>query len=280
MARPVRSPGDGNGRDALTFGGRLPWAVGLVLAITVVLSLLVAFGGRHDAPLFDLLALWPAEVWRGALWRLTTWPFIEPSPLGLLFAILFLVWFGRDLAHELGSRRFLALFGAVLLVAGVGTCLVAQIDRPVLDVQFAAGWALSDAMVVAWGLWFPHRVVRLYFVLPIRGYWLAWLTVAVTVVLAIYFGWESYLPNLFAEAAILAWLYQPALFARWSRMRRAAGEARTREARRRDRANARAKGAAHLRVIEPDDDDPPPLPPDVEARINDLIRGGGKRGSD
>jgi membrane associated rhomboid family serine protease len=265
--------------DAFTFGGRLPWAVGLVLAITVVLSLFAAFGSRHAAPLFDWAALCPGDVWHGQLWRLVTWPWIEPSPLGLIFACLFLLWFGRDLAEELGSPRFLAVFGGVLLAAGVCTCLVALIDPSVLEQQYLGGWALADAMIVAWGLWFPHRVVRFYFVLPIRGFWLAWLTVAITVVLAVYMGWESVLPDLCAEGAILAWIYRGAVVTRWARMRRSVGEARRRDARRRQRSAARAKGVAHLRLVESSDDDPPPLPPEVQDRVDALL-GGPKRGSD
>jgi membrane associated rhomboid family serine protease len=264
-------------QDSFTFGGRLPWAVGLALSLTIGLSLLVAFSSRHTAPFFELLSLTPGEVWRGQVWRLVTWPFIEPSVLSLIFACLFLYWFGRDLADEWGSPRFLAVFGGVALGAAVGTCLVAQMDKPVLDEQYLGSWAVTAAMVVAWGLWFPDRVVRLYFVLPIRGYWLAWLTVAITVVLAIYSGWERYLPELFAEGSTLAWMFRRSIVARWARARRAAGERR--EAERRAAARKRAKSVDYLRVVEADDD-PPPLPPDVEAKIQDLLGGRRKPGDD
>src|SRR5271166_3360152 len=126
MARPQRI------RDALTLGGRLPWAIGLLLSAIVGLSLLVAFGDRHAGSLFELAALAPAEVWRGQVWRLLTWPLIEPGPLPLIFACLFVYWFGRDLADEWGSSRFLAVFGGVVLAAAVGTCLIARLDPAVL----------------------------------------------------------------------------------------------------------------------------------------------------
>jgi membrane associated rhomboid family serine protease len=259
----------------LTFGGRLPWAVGLFLVLTVALSLAVAFGSRHGGgSLFDALALCPADVWRGQVWRLVTWPWIEPGPLGLIFAVLVLIWFGKDVAEETGSPRFVRLFGGILLFAAVGTCIVAQIDPPVLDQRYLGGWALSDALLVAWGLWFPHRVVRIYFIIPIRGFWLAWLTVAITVVFAVYSGWDSFLPELFSEGGILAWIYQDILASRWKRMRRSLEEAQ-RKKRNRSR---RARSAAHLRVIESGDDDPDPLPPDVEKRVDDLL--GAKRKPD
>jgi membrane associated rhomboid family serine protease len=255
-------------QNRFSFGGRLPWSVGLVLCVTVGLSLAVAFGDRHAGGLFELLSLVPHDVWHGQVWRLLTWPFIEPGPIGLIFACLFLYWFGRDLAEEWGDSRWLSVFGGVAAVAAVGTCLVAQVDPPVMDHAYLGGWALTSAMVVAWGLWFPHRVVRIYFIIPIRGFWLAWLTVAVTVVFAVYAGWESYLPELFAEGSILAWLYRRLLVARMSRVRRDL-DVRRQNA---ERAGKRARAASHLRLIESQDDDgDAPLTPELEDQVRDLF---------
>lgn len=258
----------------LTFGGRMPWSVGLVMTVTVVASAVVAFGSRHTGPLFELAALIPAEVWRGQLWRLVTWGFIQPSPIGLVFTCLFLYWFGRDLAGVWGSRRFLRVYGTVLLVAAAGTSLIAQIDRPLLEHPYLGAWALTAAMSVAWGLWFPDRVVRLYFVLPIRGLWLAWGTVAITVLFALYEGWDRHLPELLGEGSILAWVYGATLLAPLKRARRAAEE-RRRATSSRERAKKRAKSVAHLRLVESGDDDPRPLDPDLERRVDDLL--GGRR---
>jgi membrane associated rhomboid family serine protease len=261
MARPQRI------QDRMTFGGRLPWAIGLLLTLIVGLSLLVAFGDRHAGSLFELASLVPADVWRGQVWRLVIWPFIEPGPLALIFTCLFVYWFGRDLADEWGSRRFLTVFGAVLLAAAVGTCLVAQVDEAALRQSYLGGWALTTAMIVGWGLWFPQRVVRIYFVLPISGFWLAWLTIAITVVLAVYSGWEGYLPELFAEGSILAWLFRRSLLARWTAAR-AGLQARRLQAR---RAKQRARSMASLHLVETHEDDD--LPPEIEGQLRDIFKG-------
>jgi hypothetical protein len=108
---------------------------------------------------------------------------------------------------------------------------------------------------------------------------LAWLTVAVTVVIAVYLGWETVLPELFAEGAIIAWIYRGVFVSRWSRMRRSMADAHRSDARRRQRSVARAKSVAHLRVVESSDDEPPPLPPDVQSRVDELLKGR-KPGSD
>jgi membrane associated rhomboid family serine protease len=241
-----------------SFGGRLPWAVGLLLSATLALSLAVAFGDRHAGGLFDLVALVPAKIWRLQLWRVVTWSFVEPTPLGLIFGCLFLYWFGADLAGEWGSVRFLRVFGSVMLVAAGATCLVAQVDPPILDYPYLGTWALTTALVVAWGLWFPDRVVRLYFVLPIRGWWLAWFTVAITVIYAIYKGWDHYLPELLSEASILAWMFRKSILGRWKKTQRKFDSQR----RESDRVKTmRKRGRVvvdYLRAVDPPDSDRKP----------------------
>jgi membrane associated rhomboid family serine protease len=232
-----------------TFGGRLPWAVGLLLALTAALSLLTALGNRHVGSLSDWIVLRPADVWHGQVWRLLTWPYIEPSAGGLIFSCLGLYWFGPALAQLWGSPRFLTVMVGATLVAGGGTCLVALVDPPVMQAEYLGSWAMITALVVAWGLTFPDRVVQLYLVLPIRGLWLAWLTVAITVVYAVYSGWLHLLPELFAEGAILAWLYQKTIFARWSRAR-SAYQQRQRTAQRASEARRRGGVVVDLHTGE------------------------------
>jgi hypothetical protein len=255
-------------RNRFSFGGRLPWAVGLVLCLTLGLSLATAFGDRQAEGLLELVALVPREALHGQFWRLATWPFVQPGPIRLIFGCLFLYWFGSDLAADWGSARWLAVFGAVVGLAGGGTCLVALGDPAVLAHAYFAEYALTSAVVVGWGLWFSERTVRIYFLLPIRGFWLAWLTVAITVVFAVYAGWESYLPELFADAAILAWMYRGSFVARWARMRRNAAARRRSDA----RAHKRARAASDLRQMEAQEGEVP-LSPEAEEQIRDLFSG-------
>ena len=265
--------------ERLSFGGRVPWGVGLLLVLTAVMSLLVAFGDRHLGSLFQLTALVPEAVWRGQVWRLVTWAFIEPGPLALIFGCLFLYWFGGDLARAWGSRRFLAGYLGGVVASAVATCLIGRIDDAVLATPYIGGWPTMVALTVAWGLWFPDRVIRIWFVLPIRGYVIAWATVAITIVFAIYSGWQGLVPELAAEAAILAWLFRSTVVARFAKVRRsvtAGREAQRREAAARDRAQKRARSVAYLRLVESHDDDPK-LSPEADAKVTELLRGRSKR---
>lgn len=259
--------------DRFTFGGRAPGGVGFILVVTLAASLLAAFTSRHAAPIFELASFVPELVLRGQIWRLVTWPFVEPSPISLIFECLFLWWFGRDLADEWGSRRFLQVWFGITLFASIVTMLVALVDPDVRAERYLGGVTIGEALIVAWGLWFPERVVRIYFVLPIKGYWLAWGTIALTVIYAIYSGWASLLPTLAAEGGMLMWLFRRSITGRWSsfqRERRVNAE----QARKRTMAKKRAASAAHLRVIEGGDDSAPPLSPELEGKIDALLRGG------
>ena len=268
----------------LTFGDRIPWAVGLLLTITVITSLTAALASRHVLPLFELGSLVAERVFRGEIWRLVTWSVLEPSPLSLLFGCLMLFWFGRDLAGQWGSRRFLTVYVGIALVAAVGTCLLALADKNLLDNPYVGSWPMAEAITVAWGLTFPDRVIRIYFVLPIRGLWVAWGTIVLTAVYAIYAGWDRFVPNLLAEGAMLGWMYRgPALSrgsARWSAWKRdralAARKARVARA----KEGQRMASVHTLRKIEEDDDDPAPLPPEVEGKIVSIFADAAKRKRD
>ena len=256
--------------ERLSFGGRIPWGVGLVLTLTVVTSLSVALVSRHVLPVLELGALVPDRVLHGQVWRLLTWSVIEPGPLALLFGSLLLYWFGRDLAGAWGSRRFLAVYFGIALVAAAGTCIVAVLDPPLLEETYVGSWPLLEAITVAWGLWFPDRVIRMFFVISVRGIVLAWGTVVLTVVYAIYAGWYRFVPNLLAEGAMLAWLYRGPVESRFSRWKRER-EVAARQVRTRAKQEQRMATVHVLHKLEENDEDLPPLPPEVEGQIGRII---------
>lgn len=238
--------------EKLTFGGRVPWAIGFILVLVIGASLTVALGSRHVAPFFDFSLLRPDLVLHGQVWRLVTWPFIEPGPLSLLFACLFLYWFGRDLANEWGSAWFLRIFGGVTIVCGVCTTLVGIVDMAVRETSYLGTWPIVLSMMVAWGLFLPLRTVRLFFLISIPSHVFAWLTVAISVVYAVYSGWEHYLPELLAEGSIVLFAFRDALVKRRPKPRR------------------RPSPLAHLEEIERHESGR--LSPEIEKQIDELLK--------
>ena len=195
----------GRAGSPLSFGGRVPAAVGGLIVATVVTSLVAAVGGRSGLGLHQLLLLDTGAIWRGEVWRLVTWVLVEDDPLNLLFGGLVLYWFGRDLVDAWGERRFLVTYFAVPAVAGILASLLA-LAWPGLDAyRFAGFWVALDALVVAWGLNHPFRQILLFFAIPVSGKALVWITVGGTALFALFTGVGAFVPHLLAEG--IAWMH-------------------------------------------------------------------------
>ncbi len=187
-----------------TFGGRVPAAVGMLLAIVLVATVL----GWMDRALIDAARLAPMRILRGQVWRLVTWPFFQDDPFTLLFAGFMLWWLGQQLALVWGEQRFLGRFFVFALGAGVLTTVLALAWDPASWVAHAGMWPVVNALLVAWAMLFPDRQVNVWGVLPLTGRTLALLVAAGTVLYAIAGGWPRgfapFSPHLFAIG--VAWV--------------------------------------------------------------------------
>jgi membrane associated rhomboid family serine protease len=227
--------------DLLSFGGRVPSVIGGLIAGIVVASLLSRLGGLSS---WTFLA--PGLVLEGELWRLLTWPFVDVDPLSLLFAALTLYWFGRDLAHAWGPRRFLLTWLGFGAASGLATVLL-SLAVPSLAAQGYSGpWAVISALLVAWGLLFPERQMLLYMALPLSGRGLVWVTVGGTLFFAAFGGLGAYVPHLAAEGLVFLWFRGLSPRGAWQSLRIRLGERRLR------------RRAKHLRVIRKNGKGDPP----------------------
>jgi len=192
--------------QGLSFGGRVPVALGALISATVVASLVGVVGERNGLPLLRLGMLEPQRVLRGELWRLVTWVFFETDPLGLLFGGLTLYWFGRDLCETWGANRFVFTYIGFAAAAGALTSATALLVWPsLLGARWVGLWPAVNGVVVAWALLFPFRQILLYFALPVSGRALLWLTVGATLLYAVFSGLAGFVPHLFAQGT--AYLY-------------------------------------------------------------------------
>lgn len=157
--------------SALTLGGRIPAAVGLLLLLILVASL-----GAVFFPAFrEWTALESGSIVSGQVWRLVTWPLVQSDPMGLIFGGLVVYFFAPALAYEMGERRFLGTLLGISVATALITLLVsALLGVPVL---YQGIWPVVDALVILWALRHPDQQVLIYFVLPVSGRVLAWITV-------------------------------------------------------------------------------------------------------
>jgi membrane associated rhomboid family serine protease len=186
---------------------RMPRAVAALILVIAVVSIAGAIEARNGAAwLMGYGVLVPLAVWRGEVWRLVTWPLLESSPLGLLFACLTLYWFGGDLARSWGGARFLAFYFGVAAAAATVTCLLSLAWQSLRFIPQAGAWAVLDGAIVAWGLLYPGRELRLYGVLRMTGRHMVWLTFGLTVLFALFQGLAPFVPHFAAELLVFAWL--------------------------------------------------------------------------
>jgi membrane associated rhomboid family serine protease len=189
---------------------RMPTAVLILVIVTAVASILGVVLQRNSIfPVFSLGAFQPAAVWKGQLWRLVTWPFLEGEPIQLLFALLVFYWFGGELCRAWGQRKFLLIFfGFTVGVAAATTLIGRFLWAEVFLTPYLGNWPLAEAMVIAWAILYPDRQIYVYFVLPVGGRALIAITLVGTTLFALYYGFASFVPHYLAEFAMLLYMGQ------------------------------------------------------------------------
>ena len=150
----------------------------------------------------------PEAFLRGEVWRLITCLFVPEtmdSGLGfILFVIslLFYFWVGRTLEATFGRLKFtIYYFSGVLLALlfSLGFYLIFGIPAPaeLMFLNLSLFFALATLM--------PDTQIRLYFILPIKIKYMAWVLAAIYVVLPI-LNTGNFPANLFPLLYILNYL--------------------------------------------------------------------------
>jgi len=177
------------------------------ILVTLAASIVAALDGGW---LFRTAALIPSEIWRGQIWRLVTWPLIEIGPMAIVTTCLVIYKFGGELATFWGDRRLLRFMLQIVAAAGVVSVLLSTITgTPLFRV---GGWAIDDALVIAWARQYPTRSIQLYGLVTLSGRQLIGITIVITALYAVYAGPVAVAPELVACAA--ASLYPTSLLRR------------------------------------------------------------------
>ncbi len=130
----------------------------------------------------DLFELDPAAVRSGEVWRLLTYAFLHDpyQPMHILFNMLFLWWFGKDMEDLYGAREFLAFYLVSATLGGLayfGWAVYGHILNPCVGASGAV-----TAVMVLFAFHYPRRRVWIWFLFPVP----VWVIVAFQVVLDTY----------------------------------------------------------------------------------------------
>lgn len=148
------------------------------LAIHGLLRYVAAFSGlcfvlyKLQPEYLQFLALDWSRVMQGEVWRLFTYVFIPavggifPDWLGMAFYVMFLFWMGDGLDRAWGPFRLNVFF----MLGMLGTTIAAFISS-----SGASGGYLHMTVFLAFARFYPDEWIRLFFLLPVKVKWLAWL---------------------------------------------------------------------------------------------------------
>ena len=132
----------------------LPWGIRLFLLI-FLLGFPVAWIGRHTQ-LFDLygwLALTPALIWKGQVWRVVTYAFLPAGPLDWAISLFWLATLVSVLGRNWTSRGF---WGYCLLGALAGGLFILLL-KPGMQCGVVGSAAMIFTLLVALDWMYRHE---------------------------------------------------------------------------------------------------------------------------
>ena len=152
----------------------IPNLMTIVALGTALVYLLDQFG--RGMSLSSILALFPALVLRGEIWRLVTFVFVPMSGGVLLLLELYFYWFvGSALEREWGTAKFSLFYlsGVVLNILFGFLSLLTGNPAVLVTMRY-----VNLSLFFAFATLYPNLQVLLFFVIPIKVKWLAWVDAA------------------------------------------------------------------------------------------------------
>ncbi len=122
-------------------------------------------------------------ILQGQVWRILTFVFDPPdsSPIFIIFALYFYWLIGSALEQQWGSFRFNVYY----LTGMIGTIIAGLITG------YATNSYLNMSLFLAFAMLYPNFEVLLFFIIPVKMKFLAWLDVILMIVSMIFSGWSE-----------------------------------------------------------------------------------------
>jgi membrane associated rhomboid family serine protease len=132
----------------------LPWGMRVFLLI-FLLGFPVAWIGyrAHLFDMYDWLALTPALVWQGQVWRAVTYAFLPAGPLDWIISFFWLATLVPVLGRNWKARGF---WGYSLLGAVAGGLFILLL-KPRMEYGVVGEGAIIFALLVAWDWMYRHE---------------------------------------------------------------------------------------------------------------------------
>lgn len=150
-----------------------------LMLYVVIGNIIVYLFGMMDTTntLYSLLYFDPALFCRGQIWRIVTFALI-PTTNGLLWlaiSLYFYYFIGSALEQAWGSGKFTIYYFSGLLLTALYSLIVYLISGT--SILVSASY-LNLSLFFAFATLWPEQRVLLFFVIPVKMKWLAWVDAA------------------------------------------------------------------------------------------------------
>lgn len=152
----------------------IPNLMKFIVAGNVIVFLLLSFS---NSGAISFLAFDPRAVLHGEIWRLVTFIFVPDSSnlFNLAISLYFYFWIGSMLEREWGTPKF-TLYYLSGMVLTILTGFIVYLTGGNGSVWGA--YYINMSMFFAFAALYPDMQVLLFFIIPIKVKWLAWLDAA------------------------------------------------------------------------------------------------------
>ena len=154
----------------------IPNLMRVIVIGNVAVYVLMLLTQANDANALSFLTFNLNALLHGEVWRLVTFVFVPAysSPFALLISLYFYYWIGSTLERQWGTAKFNLYYISGALLTVLGVVLASLITgNPYLT---AAGTGYVNlSLFFAFAFLFPDTTVLLFFILPVRMKWLAYL---------------------------------------------------------------------------------------------------------
>lgn len=154
----------------------IPNLMRVIVIGNVAVYVLMLLTQANDANALSFLTFNLNALLHGEVWRPVTFVFVPAysSPFALLISLYFYYWIGSTLERQWGTAKFNLYYISGALLTVLGVVLASLITgNPYLT---AAGTGYVNlSMFFAFAFLFPDTTVLLFFILPVRMKWLAYL---------------------------------------------------------------------------------------------------------
>lgn len=146
--------------------------MGAVFVVTNVIGVLPFDSARlyfHDYPLVYLSLTPVLVIHRFFFYQLVTYLFLHGGWFHILFNLYALWIFGAELESAWRSKKFLTYF----FLTGIGAGLCCVLLEPSGEIPTVGCSGAIFALILAYGMLFPERIIYFYMVIPIKAKWFA-----------------------------------------------------------------------------------------------------------